>query len=78
VNTFLGEPLIQDIRFKLGKISPTISTSSKTHSSEDEKLDEATLNRIESIVQKIDDKDLRKSVRDVLMRGAQLERSRKK
>ena len=78
VNTFLGEPLIQDIRFKLGKISPTISTPSKTHSSEDEKLDEATLNRIESIVQKIDDKDLRKSVRDVLMRGAQLERSRKK
>jgi hypothetical protein len=78
VNTFLGEPLIQDIRFKLGKISPTIPAPPKTPSLKDEKLDKATLNRIESIVQKIDDKDLRKSVRDVLMRGAQLERSRKK
>jgi hypothetical protein len=78
VNTFLGEPLIQDIRFKLGKISPTIPAPPKTLLIEDEKLDKATLNRIESIVQKIDDKDLRKSVRDVLMRGAQLERSRKK
>ena len=78
VNTFLGEPLIQDIRFKLGKISPTIPAPPKTLLIEDEKLDKAALNRIESIVQKIDDKDLRKSVRDVLMRGAQLERSRKK
>ena len=78
VNTFLGEPLIQDIRFKLGKISPTIPAPPKTPSLKDEKLDKATLNRIESIVQKIDDKDLRKGVRDVLMRGAQLERSRKK
>jgi hypothetical protein len=78
VNTFLGEPLIQDIRFKLGKISPTIPAPPKNPSLKDEKLDKATLNRIESIVQKIDDKDLRKGVRDVLMRGAQLERSRKK
>ena len=30
VNAFLGEPLIQDIRFKVGKISPTIPASSKT------------------------------------------------
>jgi len=78
VNTFLGELLIQDIRFKLGKISPTIPAPPKTLLIEDEKLDKAALNRIESIVQKIDDKDLRKSVQDVLMRGAQLERSRKK
>src|SRR4030042_3515829 len=78
VNTFLGEPLIQDIRFKLGKISPTIPAPPKTPSLKDEKLDKATLNRIENLHQEIDDKDLRKSVQDVLMRGAQLERSRKK
>jgi hypothetical protein len=78
INAFLGEPLIQDIRFKLGKISPTIPAPPKTHSLKDEKLDKATLNRIESIVQKIDDQDLRKKVRDVLIRGAQLEQSRKK
>jgi len=78
INTFLGEPLIQDIRFKLGKISPTIPVPPKTPSLKDEKLDKATLNRIESIVQKIDDKDLRKRVQDVLIRGAQLEQSREK
>jgi hypothetical protein len=78
INDFLGDPLIQDIRFKLGKISPTIPVSPKTPSLKDEKLDKVTLNRIESIVQKIDDKDLRKRVRDVLIRGSQLEQSRKK
>jgi hypothetical protein len=78
INDFLGELLIQDIRFKLGKISPTTPVPPKTPSLKDEKLDKVTLNRIESIVQKIDDKDLRKRVRDVLIRGAQLEQSRKK
>lgn len=78
INTFLGEPLIQDIRFKLGKISPTIPVPPKTPSLKDEKLDKATLNRIENIVQKIDDKDLRKRVQEVLIRGAQLEQSREK
>jgi hypothetical protein len=78
VNAFLGEPLIQDIRFKQGKISPIIPASPKTPSLKDEKLDKATLNRIESMIQKIDDQNLRKSVREVLMRGAQLEHSRKK
>jgi hypothetical protein len=78
VNAFLGEPLIQDIRFKQGKISPIIPAPPKTPSLKDEKLDKATLNRIESMIQKIDDQNLRKSVREVLMRGAQLEHSRKK
>lgn len=78
INAFLGEPLIQDIRFRLGKISQTVPASSKIYSVKDEKLDKATLNRIESMVQKIDDQELRKIMQDVLMRGAQLERSKKK
>ncbi len=78
VNAFLGEPHIQDIRFKLGKISPTLPTPSKTHLLEDEKLERATLNQIESIVQKIGDQDVRKSLRDVLIKGAKLEQCRKK
>ena len=78
VNAFLGEPLIQDIRFKQGKISPPSPALLKTPSLKDEKLDKATLNRIESIIQKIDDQDLREIMRDVLMRGAQLERFKKK
>jgi len=78
INNFLGEPLIQDIRFKLGKISPTIPTPPKVHLLEDEKLDKATLKHIEGIVQKIEDQEVRKSLRDVLIKGAKLERYRKK
>jgi hypothetical protein len=78
VNAFLGEPLIQDIRFKVGKISPTIPASSKTPSLKDEKLDKASLKRIESLLEEIGDEEIRKSMREVLIKGAMLERSRKK
>jgi hypothetical protein len=78
VNTFLGESLIQDIRFKLGKISQTIPAPPNTLWMEDEKLDKATLNRIESLVQKIDDEEVQKSLRKVLIKGAKLERYRRK
>jgi hypothetical protein len=78
INAFLREPYIQDIRFRLGKISPPIPNLPKTHLLEDEKLDKAALNRIENIVQKIDDQEVRKSLRDLLIKGAKLEQSRKK
>ena len=78
INSFLGEPHIQDIRFKLGKISPTISIPPKVSVWEEEKLDKATLNQIESIVQKIEDGDVRKGLREVLIKGAKLEQYRKK
>jgi len=78
INGFLGEPLIQDIRFKLGKIPPTLSTPDKTHLLEDEKLDQMTLNQIEGLLQKIDDGEVRKGLRDILIKGAKLEHSRKK
>jgi hypothetical protein len=78
VNSFLGEPLIQDIRFKLGKISQTIPAPPKTPSLKDEKLDKAILNQIESIVQEIDDESIKKGLREVLIKSAKLERSRKK
>jgi len=78
INNFLGEPHIQDIRFKLGKISPPASTPPKPPVSEDENLDQRTLNRIESIVQKVNDAELRKELREVLIRGAKLNRSRRK
>jgi hypothetical protein len=78
INAYLGEPLIEDIRFKLGKISPPISASSKTLSWQGEDLDERTLKQIESLLQEIDDEEVRKGLRDVLMKGAKLERARKK
>ena len=78
VNNFLGEPLIQDIRFKLGKISRTMPVSTKTYSLEDERLDKATMNRIENLLQEIDDKEVRKSLRDVFIKVARLKQSGKK
>jgi hypothetical protein len=78
VNHFLGEPLIQDIRFRLGKISPTPRTPSKTLLLEQKKLDKATLNQIESIVQVINDESIKKGLREVLIKSAKLERSSKK
>lgn len=78
VNTFLGESLIQDIRFKLGKISYKTPVPVKIPSMEDEKLDKTTLNRIESLLQEIDDEEVQKSLRQVLIKGAKLERYRKR
>jgi hypothetical protein len=78
VNTFLGKSLIQDIRFKLGKISKSIPAPPKTLWMEDERLDKATLNRIESLIQEIDDEEVQKSLREVLIKGAKLERYRRK
>jgi len=78
VNAFLGESLIQDIRFKLGKVSPILPAPPKTRSTEEENLDEETLNRIETLLQEIDHEEVRKSLRTVLIKGAELERYRKK
>ena len=77
INNFLGEPHIQDIRFKLGKISPNLPNPSKTSVWQRENLDERTLKRIESLLQKIDDQEVRKSLADILIKGAKLERHRK-
>jgi hypothetical protein len=76
VNAFLGEPMIQDIRFKLGKVSPTLAAPPRTLLMEDEPLDQGTLDRIESLLQEIDDEEVQKSLRGVLIKGAKLERDR--
>jgi hypothetical protein len=78
INTFLGEPHIQDIRFKLGKISKPPTVPSKTESWSGEDLDEATLKRIESLLQKLEDEEVSEVLRDILIKGAKLERYREK
>ena len=78
VNAFLGESLIQDIRFKLGKISAPPRALPKTLLMEDEPIDQGTLDRIENLLQDIDDVEVKKSVREVLVKGAKLERYRSK
>ncbi len=78
INAYLGEPLIEDIRFKLGKISLPISVAPNGHRWEDEKLDKKTLTRIETLIQKISDEETRKEFRELLIKGAKLEQHRKK
>ncbi len=78
VNAFLGGPLIQDIRFKLGKVSAPPSAPPKSLLTEDEPLDQGTLDRIESLLQEIEDAGVKKSLRAVLIKGATLERHRSK
>ena len=78
INTFLGEPHIQDIRFKLGKISEPPTVPAKTESWSREDLDEATLKRIESLLQKLEDEEVSEVLREILIKGARLERYREK
>ncbi len=78
VNLFLGEPLIQDIRFKLGAILPNVTPAAKMDSLPHGNLTEGTLNKIESIIQNIGDTELRKSLQKVIMKGAELEQHRRK
>jgi len=78
INAFIGGPLIHDIRFKIGKISAALPASPKDSLWEDQTLDKKTLNQIESTVQKIGDNEIRESLRNVLIKGAKVDRSRKK
>ena len=78
INSFLGEPLIQDIRFRIGKISSSSPSSVKASVWEEEFLDPETIERIETLLQKIEDAETRKTMRDVLLKGAKLEQYRKK
>ncbi|HUL36627.1 MAG TPA: DUF721 domain-containing protein [Thermodesulfobacteriota bacterium] len=78
VNNFLGEPLIQDIRFKLGKILPSTPSPSETDPWRKEDLAEETLKRIEKLIQKVEDGEVRIALKEVLTKGAKLEQSRMK
>ena len=78
INSFLGEPLIQDIRFKLGKILPSTPSPSETDPWRKEDLAEETLKRIEKLIQKVEDGEVRIALKEVLTKGAKLEQSRMK
>jgi len=78
LNDFLGEPLIGDIRFRVGKIPSSLLTPAKESDWSAEELDQETMDRIEILLRKIEDGETRKSMRDLLVKGAKLEQYRKK
>ena len=78
LNAFVGEPYLQDIRFNLGKIPLIIPTPLKATPWEKEELDDKTLKQVEGVLAKIDDREVRESLKEVLVKGAKLEHYRKK
>jgi predicted nucleic acid-binding Zn ribbon protein len=78
INGFLKEDFIHDIRFRLGKISSSPPSAAKISTWEEEDLDQTILEQIDTLLQKIDDAETRKTMRDVLVKGAKLEQYRKK
>jgi hypothetical protein len=78
INAFLKEPLIAEIRFRLGEIPPTERPPEGKSSWIKEPLDEKTLQQIEIHVRKIADEETQKIVREVFIKGAKLERHRRK
>jgi hypothetical protein len=78
VNSFLGEPLIEDIRFRLGKVSASKPSLSERDGWQGEDVDEKTLERIETLLQRIEDGEVREGLRDVFVKGAKLERYRER
>jgi len=78
INNFLGETFIKEIRFRLGKIPPPLPTHEKIPTWKDEKLDQEILRKIDVIVSKINDENVRRSLREVLIKGAKLDRFLKK
>lgn len=78
INHFLKEPFIQDIRFRLGKISSLPPSSIKDPAWQEEELDRETMEQIEALLQKIEEDETRKTMRDVLVKGAKLEQYRRR
>jgi hypothetical protein len=78
LNGFFGEPLLQDIRFRLGKIPPPHPPPSKADRWHEEELDQETVKRMEALLEKVEDGEMKRSLRDLLVKGAKLEHSRHK
>ncbi len=76
INAYLGEPLIDDIRFKVGKISAAVTPLTDRKQEREGRLDRKTMDRIERLVQNITDVEVRKGFRELLIKSARLEQSR--
>ncbi len=74
IKDFLGESLIEDIRFRLGKIAAVSSYNEGHKATEDLKIDRETLNHIEELLKKIDDEEIKKLLRNIFIHVARLKK----
>ncbi|MDI6762498.1 MAG: DUF721 domain-containing protein [Thermodesulfobacteriota bacterium] len=75
INGFLGESLIEDIRFKVGKIPQAVTPLPER---KEERLDRQTMNQIERLVENITDAEVKKGFRELLIKSAKLEQLKKR
>ena len=78
INGFLGEPLIEDIRFKVGNIHSARAKLKERSQEKEKKLDPKTIDRIEQLIKDITDAEVKRRFRELLIKSAKAERSRKK
>lgn len=69
IHRFLGEPLIEDIRFKVGKISRVETPLSKKR---EKPLDRKTIERIEGLLENLPDEEVKRGLRNLLIQSAKL------
>ncbi len=78
INTYLGEPLIKDLRFRVGKIPSSASRDREADLWQKEKIDEVTLGRMEKDLQNVQDEETKKILKEIFLQGAKVARHRKK
>jgi len=78
LNGFLGEPLIDDIRFRVGKIASSSPPPPRESGWSEEDPGQETLTRIETLLREIGDVETRKTMQDLLIKAAKLEKHRKR
>jgi len=78
INGFLGESLIEDIRFKVGKIPAAVTPLPEKKKEREESLDRQTIDRVERLIENITDAEVKKGFRELLIKSATLEQLKKR
>ena len=78
INGFLGESLIEDIRFKVGKIPQAVTPLPEKKKEREESLDRQTIDRVERLIENITDAEVKKGFRELLIKSATLEQLKKR
>lgn len=78
INAYLGEPRIEDIRFRVGKIHAAATPIPDRKEKKKEVLNRKTADQIERLIRNISDAEVRKGFKELFLKSALLEHSRKK
>lgn len=74
---FLGMPLIEDIRFRLGRINTSSLSHERTKKSYSLRSTRKNLKRIEEVLRNIEDEDMKRLLRNIFIKSTELQSSKK-